>query len=75
MILSKYDLSIWDVIAQGWRRPQETIGVTVGVSSRNNRLRSTLHFNTYKPCPDLLLFSQYWTDVLSSTNCIKKNAN
>lgn len=38
-------------------------------------LRSTLHFNTYKPCPDLLLFSQYWTDVLSSTNCIKKNAN
>jgi len=44
MILSKYDLSIWDVIAQGWRRPQETIGVTVGVSSRNNRFEIDFAF-------------------------------
>ena len=46
MMLSRYDLSIWDVVAQGWRRPQGTIGVTVGASSRDERLKSTLHFDT-----------------------------
>ena len=36
--LSRYDLSIWDTEAQGWRRPEGTIGVTVGASSRDRRL-------------------------------------
>ena len=33
MMLSRYDLSIWDVVAQEWRRPQGTVGVTVGAST------------------------------------------
>jgi len=74
-MLSRYDLSIWDVVAQGWRRLQETISVTVGASSRDKRLRPTFHFNTYEPCPDLLLFPRYWTAVLSSTTYIKKNVD
>ncbi|KAG6828183.1 hypothetical protein H0H92_008842 [Tricholoma furcatifolium] len=36
--LSRYDLSIWDVVAQGWRRPNGTIGFFVGASSRDVRL-------------------------------------
>ncbi|KAJ3571939.1 hypothetical protein NP233_g3419 [Leucocoprinus birnbaumii] len=40
--LSRYDLSIWDVVAQGWRRPAGTIGVTIGASSRDARLNGTL---------------------------------
>jgi len=30
--LSRHDLSIWDVVKQGWRKP---IGVTVGASGRD----------------------------------------
>lgn len=40
--LSRYDLSIWDVNAQGWRRPKGAIGVTVGASSRDGKLKGTL---------------------------------
>jgi hypothetical protein len=40
--LSRYDLSIWDTVAQGWRRPQGTIRVTVGASSRDGRLEGTI---------------------------------
>jgi len=40
--LSRYDLSIWDVGAQGWRRPAGSIGVTIGASSRDSRLKGTL---------------------------------
>ncbi|KAL1688130.1 glycoside hydrolase family 3 protein [Schizophyllum commune] len=36
--LSRYDLSIWDVVQQGWAKPNGTIGVTVGASSRDGRL-------------------------------------
>jgi len=36
--LSRYDLSYWDVVSQSWRRPQGTINVTVGASSRDGRL-------------------------------------
>jgi hypothetical protein len=36
--LSRYDLSIWDVVKQGWRKPTGQIGVTVGASSRDKRL-------------------------------------
>ncbi|XP_006455624.1 hypothetical protein AGABI2DRAFT_195052 [Agaricus bisporus var. bisporus H97] len=42
MTLSRYDLSIWDVNAQGWRRPEGTFGVTVGASSRDKRLEGTI---------------------------------
>ena len=36
--LSRYGLSIWDVVKQGWRKPTGQIGVTVGASSRDKRL-------------------------------------
>ncbi|KAJ3733269.1 glycoside hydrolase family 3 protein [Lentinula guzmanii] len=39
ILLSRYDLSIWDVEQQGWRRGDGSgIGLTVGVSSREGRL-------------------------------------
>ena len=40
--LSRYDLSIWDVVRQGWRRPEGQIGITVGASSRDARLKGIL---------------------------------
>ncbi|KAF8346564.1 glycoside hydrolase family 3 protein [Amanita rubescens] len=40
--LSRYDLSIWDTVAQGWRRPEGTIGLSVGASSRDIRLRGAI---------------------------------
>ncbi|KAJ7471852.1 glycoside hydrolase family 3 protein [Mycena latifolia] len=40
--LSRYDLSFWDTVAQGWRRPNGTIGVTVGTSSRDARLTGNI---------------------------------
>jgi beta-glucosidase len=40
--LSRYDLSIWDVEKQGWRKPDGEIGVTVGASSRDGRLKGTV---------------------------------
>jgi hypothetical protein len=43
--LSRYDISIWDTVAQGWRRPQGTIKVTVGASSRDGRLEGTIPSN------------------------------
>ncbi|KAG1747118.1 glycoside hydrolase family 3 protein [Suillus paluster] len=36
--LSRYDLSIWDVAAQGWRKPDGQISFSVGASSRDFRL-------------------------------------
>ncbi|KIK00093.1 glycoside hydrolase family 3 protein [Laccaria amethystina LaAM-08-1] len=36
--LSRYDLSIWDTEAQGWRKPKGTIHLSVGASSRDIRL-------------------------------------
>ncbi|KAK1224287.1 hypothetical protein PQX77_012826 [Marasmius sp. AFHP31] len=36
--LSRYDLSIWDVVSQGWRKPDGRIGVVVGRSSRDVRI-------------------------------------
>jgi hypothetical protein len=42
MMLSRYHLSIWDVVAQGWKRPAGTLRVTVGASSRDARLNGTL---------------------------------
>ncbi|KAJ8517606.1 hypothetical protein ONZ45_g5248 [Pleurotus djamor] len=40
--LSRYDLSIWDTVAQGWRKPAGTIGFFVGASSRDVRLRGKI---------------------------------
>ncbi|KAJ7119502.1 glycoside hydrolase family 3 protein [Mycena epipterygia] len=40
--LSRYDLSYWDTVAQGWRRPNGTIGVTIGTSSRDARLTGNI---------------------------------
>jgi len=40
--LSRYDLSIWDVEKQGWRRPDGEIGVTIGASSRDGRLKGKI---------------------------------
>lgn len=42
--LSRYDLSIWDVYAQGWRRPHGKIGLSVGASSRDIRLRGAIPY-------------------------------
>ncbi|KAK2465560.1 hypothetical protein APHAL10511_002452 [Amanita phalloides] len=41
--LSRYDLSIWDTVAQGWRRPRHRIHITVGASSRDSRLHGIIH--------------------------------
>ncbi|KAG1807782.1 glycoside hydrolase family 3 protein [Suillus subaureus] len=38
IILSRYDLSIWDAVAQGWRKPDGQISFSVGASSRDFRL-------------------------------------
>ena len=40
--LSRYDLSIWDVEKQGWRKPEGKFGVTVGASSRDGRLKGSV---------------------------------
>jgi hypothetical protein len=40
--LSRYDLSIWDVVSQSWIRPAGTYSLSVGASSRDLRLNSTI---------------------------------
>lgn len=42
LTLSRYDLSIWDVVAQGWVKPQGRITFSVGASSRDFRLSGTI---------------------------------
>lgn len=42
LTLSLYDLSVWDVVAQGWRRPSGRITFSVGASSRDFRLNGTI---------------------------------
>lgn len=37
--ISRYDLSIWDVVAQGWVKPAGEITFSVGASSRDFRLQ------------------------------------
>ncbi|KAI0364024.1 glycoside hydrolase [Pilatotrama ljubarskyi] len=37
--LSRYDLSVWDAEAQGWRKPKGEITFSVGTSSRDFRLK------------------------------------
>lgn len=40
--LSRYDVSIWDVVRQGWAKPGGTITFSVGASSRDFRLNGTI---------------------------------
>ena len=40
--LSRYDLSVWDVVTQSWVLPQGAIGFSVGASSRDFRLAGTV---------------------------------
>ncbi|KAI0669069.1 glycoside hydrolase superfamily [Trametes maxima] len=42
LALSRYDLSVWDARAQGWRRPAGAFAVSVGRSSRDFRLKGEL---------------------------------
>ncbi|KAH7924412.1 glycoside hydrolase family 3 protein [Leucogyrophana mollusca] len=40
--LSRYDLSVWDVVRQGWAKPEGTISFSIGASSRDFRLTGTI---------------------------------
>jgi len=40
--ISRYDFSIWDVVAQGWVKPEGLFTLSVGASSRDFRLNGTL---------------------------------
>ena len=40
--LSRYDLSIWDVVSQSWIRPAGSYSVSVGASSRDFRLNGKI---------------------------------
>jgi beta-glucosidase len=40
--LSRYDLSMWDVLGQSWMRAEGTYSLSIGASSRDFRLKSTL---------------------------------
>ena len=40
--LSRYDLSVWDAVAQGWRKPDGRFTFSVGASSRDFRLRGSI---------------------------------
>lgn len=40
--LTRYDLSIWDVVGQSWVRANGTYSLSVGASSRDLRLNGTV---------------------------------
>ena len=40
--LSRYDVSIWDTVQQGWVKPKGKIGVTIGASSRDAKLHGQI---------------------------------
>ena len=42
MSLSRYDLSMWNSVQQGWSRPSGSIGVHIGASSRDFKLSGTV---------------------------------
>ncbi|KAG8858927.1 hypothetical protein FRB96_004747 [Tulasnella sp. 330] len=42
MQLSRYDLSIWDIVRQGWAKPLGTWHLSIGASSRDLRLSGTI---------------------------------
>ena len=42
LTLSRYDLSVWDPVAQGWRKPSGKFTFSVGASSRDFRLEGSI---------------------------------
>ena len=40
--LSRYDLSIWNVVTQRWEIPSGATKITIGASSRDHRLTGTI---------------------------------
>ncbi|KDQ10604.1 glycoside hydrolase family 3 protein [Botryobasidium botryosum FD-172 SS1] len=40
--VSRYDLSVWDVVQQGWIKPSGTYNLFIGSSSRNKKLEGRL---------------------------------
>ncbi|KDQ12136.1 glycoside hydrolase family 3 protein [Botryobasidium botryosum FD-172 SS1] len=40
--ISRYDMSVWDVVQQGWIKPEGTYGLFVGASSRDKKLEGQL---------------------------------
>ncbi|KAI0742388.1 glycosyl hydrolase family 3 N terminal domain-containing protein [Daedaleopsis nitida] len=42
LALSRYDLSVWDAAAQGWRKPAGAFTFSVGASSRDLKLTGTI---------------------------------
>ena len=42
LTLSRYDLSIWDAVAQGWTKPSGAFTFSVGASSRDFRLSGSV---------------------------------
>ncbi|VDB94647.1 unnamed protein product [Peniophora sp. CBMAI 1063] len=42
LLLSRFDLSVWDVVSQSWVKPSGSYGITIGASSRDSRLNGTL---------------------------------
>ncbi|KAJ7080532.1 glycoside hydrolase family 3 protein [Mycena epipterygia] len=42
MLLSRFDLSMWDVVNQRWQVPSGKIGISIGASSRDIRLSGSL---------------------------------
>ncbi|KAI5120132.1 hypothetical protein M0805_001900 [Coniferiporia weirii] len=42
LTLSRYDLSVWDVVTQSWRRPVGRIELALGASSRDVRLQGAV---------------------------------
>ncbi|EIW74755.1 glycoside hydrolase family 3 protein [Coniophora puteana RWD-64-598 SS2] len=40
--LSRHQLSVWDVVRQGWAKPNGTVTFSVGASSRDFRLNGTI---------------------------------
>lgn len=40
--LSRYDLSVWNVVQQRWTIPSGSIGISIGASSRDIRLKGSV---------------------------------
>jgi hypothetical protein len=40
--ISKFDLSYWDVVGQGWKKPDGTVGVLISQSSRKVMLQGSI---------------------------------
>ncbi|KAG6333169.1 hypothetical protein ID866_5915 [Astraeus odoratus] len=54
--LSRYDLSIWDVVDQGWQKPCDAINFSVRASSRDTRLQGIINVPNKLSCKFALVF-------------------